>query len=299
MADSGVMNAADALLGTCQEALLGVHDQLVSSALEDLSAPAEDSLYNKERHQLAASKVKARSQVWKKTVDVSELILANLTDHVRALNVLLGSGYPLYAHGSLARVAFEAELRLRYLLNHRVDLETRLLRGAATLLHSARQDVLAVSEMLPNVRALPKGERYIQRKLEEFETLLRDAGMIESRKGISWPDGRTEQIALNITDQAREVGGLPGFYRLSSGLAHSGPWMLDDLPMARRGRKEPAADPVNVGGMVDVTIAVCMRATEVHARYYGHDFVTYNDQAKRHRRAVADAIARVMRGRQS
>jgi hypothetical protein len=154
-----------------------------------------------------------------------------------------------------------------------------------------------VSEMLPTVRALPKGGKYLQRKLEEFQKLLRDAGMIESKYGISWPDGRTEQLTLNITDQAKAVGGLPGFYRLSSGLAHSGPWMLDDLPMAGPGGKEHAADPVNVGGMVDVMIAVCMRATEVHARYYGHDFVTYNNQAKRYRKAVEDAIARAMRDR--
>jgi hypothetical protein len=204
------MNAADALLGTCQEALRSVHSQLVSSALEDLSAPAEDSLYHTERQQLIASPVKARSEVWQKTLDVSELILANLTDHVRALDVLLGSGYPLYVHGSLARVVFEAELRLRYLLNHRVDLQTRLLRGAATLLHSARQDALAVSEMLPNVQALPRGERYLQRKLNELQRLLRDAGMTISKNGISWPNGDTEQFTLNITDQAKEVGGLPG-----------------------------------------------------------------------------------------
>jgi hypothetical protein len=299
MANSGVMNEAEALLAACQVALRSVCGQLVSSTEEDRSTPAEDSLYRRERDELAASKVKAQSQVWKKTLDVSELILANLTDHVRALNVLLGSGYPLYAHGSLARVAFEAVLRLGYLLDHRVDLETRLLRGAATLLHSARQDVLAVSEMPPNVRALREGERYLRRKLEEFQTLLRSAGMIEAKNEISWADGRTEQITLNITDQAKDAGGLPGFYRLSSGLAHSGPWMLDDLALAGHATKEPVADPVNVGGMVDATIKVCMRATEVHARYYGHDFVTYNIQANRHRKRMEEIIARIMRDRMS
>jgi hypothetical protein len=299
MADSGVMNDGEALLGVCREALQSVDGQLVSSAREDLSAPAEDSLYRRERAELAGSRVKAQSQVWKKTLDVSELILANLTDHVRALNVLLGSGYPLYAHGGLARVAFEAELRLGYLLDHRVDLDTRLLRGAATLLYSARQDVLAASEMLPNVRALPKGERYLQRKLERFRTLLRNAGMTETKKVISWADGRAEQIILNITDLAKDVGGLPGFYRLSSGLAHSGLWMLDDLPLAGSGTKEPVPDPVNVGGLVDATITVCMRATEVHARYYGHDFVTYNSQIKRHRKHIEDEIAKIMRARWS
>lgn len=289
------MDATDALLATCQEALQAAHLQLISSALEDVSTPIDDSPYNRERRELAASVARARSQIWKQTLGVSELILSNLTDHMRALYLLLGSGYPLYAHANLARVAFEAELRLRYLLSHRIDLETRLLRGAATLLHSAREDVKAVSEMLPGVRDLPKGERYLQQKLKDFQGVLHDAGMIETGGSISWPDGRTERIVLNVTDRAKEVGGLPGFYRLSSGLAHSGPWMLDDLKQETRKGGKPMPDPVNVGGTVDVVLVVCTRATEVHARYYGHDFVTYNDRIKRHRKALTEAITEVGR----
>jgi hypothetical protein len=56
-------------------------------------------------------------------------------------------------------------------------------------------------------------------------------------------------------------------------------------------------DPVNVGGMVDVTLAVCMRAAEVHARYYGHEFLAHNDGVKLHRKAIADAISEVVRVR--
>ncbi len=73
--------------------------------------------------------------------------------------------------------------------------------------------------------------------------------------------------------------------------------MLDDLPATEHGMATLVADPLSVGGMVDVTLEVCIRANEVHARYYGHDFVGDNRKVKRQRTAVASAMASISTGR--
>jgi hypothetical protein len=241
----------------------------------------------------------ARRQLLARTVSVAQLTVTNLVDHVAAIEQLLCGELPLYAHNSLARVIVEAALRVRYLFAPDIDVDIRLLRGGAMLMHSAVEDIRAVSEMRPHIQDLRLGRKRVELEYEDLRRLIDRAGIVErttssgTPTGVSWSTtGNAESCTLNLTKLARaHLGQLPAVYRIMSGAPHSGPWLLDDMAKgSSRRRPQVRANPIDVGGTVDVVLASCLLLIEVQARFDGHDPVPPMRANRSRRRDLVEAM---------
>jgi hypothetical protein len=86
------------------------------------------------------------------TVRHCELLTATALDHVQALEkCITGQPLPHYVPMTLARSVLEAVVQFCYLTGCDLDAESRLIRGAAVLLDSARNEEAAVLDMRQSI----------------------------------------------------------------------------------------------------------------------------------------------------
>ena len=163
--------------------------------------------------------------------------------------------------------------RVCYLLDPTITLEIRLLRGAALLLDSSEEEVTAVRDLPPFEAPMPHAQKIITSIRDSVQGWIALAGM-DIRTG---PKGKPNGIAWDTTskpvplktnvssESAKYFPDVRAAYRMTSGVAHSMPWMLHDpddrpssVPMAQ------AAARAAMGG--------CIKIGQRYAEYCGCDF---------------------------
>jgi hypothetical protein len=208
--------------------------------------------------------------------------IANLADHLRALQTLLTLDPPLvYAPSSTTRVAVEAAAGVHALLDDAITTDERTLRAASSLLDSLHHETHAVRQ-LPADR-WPGVVTKLEERLTKLVTLAERAGLEVDRQ----PNGKPARIRWAGAPAFRGVpfekasvliervfGEYPALYQMGSGVAHSMSWMLDDN--ARLAAEGPPAmvygsDPYANGAATIAAIAAAEAVIVAFGRYMGYD----------------------------
>ncbi len=169
---------------------------------------------------------------------------------------------------TLARSVLDAAVQFCYLTDRDVEACTRLIRGAAVLLDSAREELTAVRHMRQSV--VPGVLAVVAQAEQELEAEIKSVG-IEIRKPtkgritLSWPEGRQVNLGVSVTaEQEKYIPGVESSYRVGSGASHAMEWMLHD----------PADEPARVymaTGAADLALAALSALADRTGQYTGHD----------------------------
>lgn len=160
-------------------------------------------------------------------LEAAGLTSSNAQDHLRALaHDAARQPAPVWTPLTLARVVLEAMLLGCYLLDPSITLELRLARVAALDITEAEHQIKAAKTFPAPVPAVEKHlEKALQRCAKAGAQVHRNAkGKIV---GVS-VDGHRAPMDINLTEATTHYlrPGLPSTYRLTSGAAHSRPWMI-------------------------------------------------------------------------
>jgi hypothetical protein len=264
--------------------------------------PAAGSLMLADREGAAKSgdleTCRARQDVLERTVQLSDRLVASVLNHTLALEECLSATIvPHYAPMTLARSLLDAAVQFCYLTDADADASVRLIRAAALLLDSAREEVTAVRHMRQSV--VPGVLGRVQRAEQKLEAQIISAGMevcrpAKSRASLRWPGGRHVNLGVSVTaEQEKYVPGIDSSYRVGSGAAHAMEWMLHD----------PADEPARVYmacGAADPALAALSALADRAGRYTGHDALSVCDRIADERRAlVGRSLALARSGFQS
>jgi hypothetical protein len=214
----------------------------------------------------------ARPDVLDRTARLCDLLVTSVLNHILALEECLSAAtVALYAPMTLARSVLDAAVQFCYLTDSDADTNTRLIRGAAVLLDSAREELTAVRHMRRSV--VPGVLGIVAQAEEELEAQIKSAG-IEIRKPtkgrvtLSWPEGRQVNLGVSVTaEQEKYIPGIESSYRVGSGASHAMEWMLHD----------PADEPARVYvacGAADLALAALIALAYRTGQYTGHDAVS-------------------------
>lgn len=216
---------------------------------------------------------RARSWILDEACRQAARIAGNVVDHIAGLErSLTGDPFLAYSPMTLGRAALDGAVRVCYLLDTAVSLDDRLLRGAALLMDSCGEELAAVRALPPGQPPMPGALDVVTRMRDNVAGWVATAG-IETRQGrggrvsgLSWGSAaKAVPLKVNVTSEAeRYFPEVPAAYRMSSGVAHSMPWMLhdnDDLPSII----------YMTGATVLTCLNGCIKIAEVFAKYYGHD----------------------------
>jgi len=126
-----------------------------------------------------------------------ELLAGAALDHALALEKsITGRPLPRYAPMTLARSVLEAVVQFCYLTDCDIDADSRLIRGAALLLGSARHEEAAVKQMRSSV--LPSGTlETVALMRSNVEAWIAAAGIGVQQVGkskrvvLAWPQGKS------------------------------------------------------------------------------------------------------------
>jgi hypothetical protein len=226
----------------------------------------------------------ARADVLDRTARLCNLLVASSLNHILALEECLSAAtVPLYAPMTLARSVLDAAVQFCYLTDCDLDASTRLVRGAAVLLESARQEVTAVRHMRQSV--VPGVLGIVAQAEEELEAQINSAGIDirKSAKGrvtLSWPEGRQVNLGVSVTaEQEKYIPGVESSYRVGSGASHAMEWMIHD----------PSDEPARVYmacGAADLALAALLALADRAGRYTGHDASSVCGRITGHRRTL-------------
>jgi hypothetical protein len=223
-----------------------------------------------------------------------ELLSGAALDHALALEKsVTGRALPRYAPMTLARSVLEAVVQFCYLTDCDVDADSRLIRGAAQLLDSAREEETAVRGMRASV--LPRGTlEMVVSMRANVEAWIETAGIRIQQAGkskrvvLAWPQGSPVNLNINMADELpKYIPDVASAYRVGSGAAHGRRWMLHD----------PADEPGDVYlacGAVDLTFAALSALTIQSAQYAGHDASALGAGILDRRRASGRHLAALM-----
>jgi len=216
---------------------------------------------------------RARAWILAETCRQASRIAENVVDHIAGLErCLAGEPYLVYCPMTLGRAALDGAVRVCYVLDPNASLDVRLLRGAALLLDSSAEEVAAVRALPPDQPPMPDALEIVTRMRDNVVGWITAAGIDIRRgrgervSGLAWDSAaKGVPLKVNISGEAdRYFPEVPAAYRMSSGVAHSMPWMLhdrDDLP----------STIYMVGATALTCLNCCIKITETYARYYGHD----------------------------
>jgi hypothetical protein len=237
----------------------------------------------------------ARQGLLDRSVRLCDLLVAGVLSHVLALEECLSAPtVALYAPMTLARSVLDAATQFGYLTDCDLDANTRLIRAAAVLLDSAREETTAVRHMrwpgVEGVRVLGR----VTRAQEELEGQIRSAGIeirtpARARITLCWPGSRQVNLGVSVTGEMEKyIPGVEASYRVGSGASHAMEWMLHD-PADEPGRVYSAC------GAADLTLAALMALADRAGRYTGRDATAVCDGIAGRRRALGDRDLALMR----
>jgi hypothetical protein len=236
----------------------------------------------------------------------AQLMLVNAYDHLVSLGRLLGSdgAMSLYAHTTLSRSVCEAAVRHAWLLDSSITYEERITRSAA-MLFANTENRLAGARQVPvhNVGATT-AQKLIDNCAAEHDQvckLLERAGMDRALDRTGKKTARIElrnpvtKVAVKL-DMGPLMNSLlpdsPGWYRISSGIAHSAAWVLSDAIAGTSGPDLALTpDLMEVAAAAESSISASALIIERHATYYGYDPEPRVRQS-RQRREMLDVLMR-------
>jgi hypothetical protein len=266
-------------------------DASLRACIED---PHPGSLYLQDRHALPLRRHSTGARAWLlgETCRQASRITGNVSDHVAGLERCLKDGpAPVYCPMTLGRAVLDGAVRVCYVLDSAASLETRLLRGAALLLDSSQEELVAVRALPPDRPPMPGALKAVTRMHDNMLGWISAAGMhVQSDRGrvtgLAWDSAaKAVPVKIGVSGEAeRYFPEVPAAYRMGSGVAHSAPWMLhdqDDLPSII----------YMIGAVTLVCLTCCIKIAETYALYYGHDAARETKTGLLRCQAVTNAMA--------
>lgn len=240
------------------------------------SKPQRDSPCCRDRNALSARSKRAQARRWilDEMIRQASRIASSAADHMLGLQKCLeGEPETQFCTMTLGRGVLDAATRVCYLLDPAITLDTRIVRGAALLLDSSEEEVTAVRGLPPSEAPMPHAQTIVTSIRDNVQGWITLAGMEirtgPNRKpnGIAWdPASKPVSLKINVSSEsAKYFPDVPAAYRMTSGVAHSMPWMLhdpDDRPSSVLMAQAAAL----------TAMAGCIKIGQRYAGYYGHDF---------------------------
>jgi hypothetical protein len=215
----------------------------------------------------------ARSRLWAWAGWSMQLTLANILDHVQAIQrTLVGEPVAIWSLVSLSRVVQEGAIRLSHLYAPGLSPEQRAVRIAAAWLNGARQHQTAAGEV--GAQAIPEADKIWQ----YAERTVQRAGMSIGLDGRGRPKsamlGSVEApFTVNLTNiAAQRPTHLPAWYRISSAASHSTVWMVAQaFASDEDGQPVMRADPEIVSAAVLAVLGAFEDLVQTLGDYHGKD----------------------------
>ncbi|MFI9576066.1 hypothetical protein ACIG5D_31970 [Microbispora rosea] len=271
-------------------------------ALEDYStAPQPGSLFQIESAAWKTTPHPMRAhqrRLHQEALLQARLIVVNVLDHLRGADLLLQGGewIPISSHMSLSRVTCEAATRVAYLLDPDVGYEVRTVRAAVMRMASEEANLTALRDIVRDQPELSVALAHAERTRDKVIDTITRAGITVHRDGKGRPSRlevahtgikestRVEAIAL----MAKYFPHRPAWYRMTSGITHSGAWMLDDTIVSAPTDPLLAVDPdfygIGASGLLAVDASALV--AQSYARYYGHDPAPFAQASAMRTRAI-------------
>jgi hypothetical protein len=255
---------------------------------------ADRRLRKPQHHLLAAGQHQAR------------LMLVNAYDHLVSMGRLLGSdgAMSLYAHTTLSRSVCEAAVRHAWLLDPSISYEQRITRSAAMLFANAENRLTGARQIPARNLGTSTVQRLIDNCAAEYDQVCRlidragiDLTLDRNGKKIAGLELRSPAVKVPVKlDIGPLISSLlpdsPGWYRISSGIAHSAAWVLHDAIAGTSGPDLALTpDLMEVAAAAESAISASALIIERHATYYGYDPEPRVRQSKQ-RRAMLDVLMR-------
>ena len=209
-----------------------------------------------------------------------------MLDHLVSMGRLLGSdgAMSLYAHTTLSRSVCEAAVRHVWLLDPSISYEERITRSAAMLVANA-ENRLAGAKEIPARNLDPSTvQKLIDNCAAEYDQvrkLVDRAGMDLALDRAGRKTARVELRSPAVKIPVKlDIGPLmtsllpdsPGWYRISSGIAHSADWVLQDAVAGTTGPDLMLTpDLMEVAAAAESAISASALIIERHATYFGYD----------------------------
>ncbi len=222
----------------------------------------------------------------------ARLIVVNVLDHLRGAALWI----PISSHMTLSRVTCEAATRVAYLLDPDVGYEVRTVRAAVMRMASEEANLTALRDIVRDQPELSVALADAERIRNKFVDTITRAGITVHRDGKGRPSRlevahtglrestKVEAIAL----MARYFPHRPAWYRMTSGVTHSGAWMLDDTIVSAPTDPLLAVDPdfsgIGAAGLLAVDASALV--AQSYARYYGHNPAPFAQASARRTRAI-------------
>jgi hypothetical protein len=255
---------------------------------------ADRRLRNAQQHLLASCAHQAK------------LMLVNAYDHLVSMGRLLGSdgAMSLYAHTTLSRSVCEAAVRHAWLLDPSISYEERVTRSAAMLVANAENRLAGAREIPTHNLGASTVHMLIGNCAAEYDQIRKlidragmDLSLDRAGKRIARVELRSPFVKVPVK---LDIGPLmtsllpdsPGWYRISSGIAHSAAWVLHDAVAGTSGPDLALTpDLMEVAAAAESAISASALIVERHATYYGYNPEPRARQS-RQRREMLDVLMR-------
>lgn len=244
----------------------------------------------------------------------ARLTYINAYDHLASMARVLGSdgAMSLYSHTTLSRSVAEAAVRHAWLLDPSASYEERVTRYAAVTYYGADNKLKGAKQGLVGEIPAHVREFLISKCTAEFDQvreLISRAGMDLGRDKNGKSVVRIELRGTDVKVALKfETGplmeklliGSPSWYLLSSGVAHSAPWVLDSAVSGNRATPELSLTPdlFEIAGASLVAIEASALLLERYGTYFGFDPEPYTRKS-RQRRGILDTLVREQAERQA
>jgi hypothetical protein len=243
----------------------------------------------------------------------ARLTYVNAYDHLLSMARLLGSdgAMSLYAHTTLSRSVAEAAVRHAWLLDPSISYEQRITRYAAVIYYGAENKLKGAKQGLVRVPQQVRDSLIDKAadELDQVRVLIDQAGLdceLDRRgRDVARIKLRGSDV---ITPIKFETGPLmeellaesPGWYLVSSGVSHSGPWVLHSAVVGDGTGPELELTPdlLEVAAASQTAISASELVLERHANYFGFDPEPYTRKS-RQRRTMLDTLMREQAVRQA
>lgn len=217
----------------------------------------------------------------------ARLFMVNAYDHLVSMSRLLGSdgAMSLYAHTTLSRSVCEAAVRHSWILGASLSYEERIARSAAGLIANTENRLKGAREAPEiNMGADIKQKMVAHCTTEDSQVrkLIGRAGMDLVPAAGGRRTARVELRGTTVKASVKvDIGPLmenllpesPGWYLLSSGIAHSATWVLHTAMAGPANTSEFALTPdlMELAAAAETAISATALIIRTHATYYGYD----------------------------
>lgn len=243
----------------------------------DVRCPADQDLQEIYR----STRARMREQLWSKILENCLHTTINAVDHIKAGALLLSqpeSGVPVYAHASVARVVLESATRVLHVLDPTEVFEVRFARGVAALVDNADSERKTANDIPANAGMSAPGPRfeenftrlvtYVERA--NIEIVRRANGGVKQVRVT--PGSLPVSVGVNVSEEVRrKFPALPGAYRLTSGVSHASPFVLDDSARIEQRIATWEAEPLSVGSSVLIMLHSALAILTAFAWHRAHD----------------------------